>query len=131
MFAYTGPLIEEFLSGFQVVVLTNTPLEYQLQVGEFCHSHGIKLVVADTPGLVGQLFCVFGEEMFLTDSNWEQALSAMVSMITKENPGIVTCLDDSQHGFESGDVISFTEVQGMSVLNGIGPIEIKVLEIKV
>ncbi|EDL38132.1 ubiquitin-like modifier-activating enzyme 1 Y [Mus musculus] len=127
VFAYTGPLIEEFLSGFQVVVLTNTPLEYQLQVGEFCHSHGIKLVVADTRGLVGQLFCDFGEEMILTDSNGEQPLSAMVSMITKENPGIVTCLEDSRHGFESGDFISFTEVQGMSELNGIGPIEIKVL----
>ncbi|XP_076562341.1 ubiquitin-like modifier-activating enzyme 1 Y [Arvicanthis niloticus] len=124
---YTGPLFEDFLSGFQVVVLTNTPLEYQLQVGEFCHSHGIKLVVADTRGLVGQLFCDFGEEMIITDSNGEQPLSAMVSMITKENPGIVTCLEESRHGFESGDFVSFTEVQGMSELNGIGPIEIKVL----
>jgi len=50
---YTGALVEDFLSGFQVVVLTNTPLEDQLQVGEFCHSHGIKLVVADTRGLFG------------------------------------------------------------------------------
>ncbi|XP_032746418.1 ubiquitin-like modifier-activating enzyme 1 Y [Rattus rattus] len=124
---YTGPLVDDFLSGFQVVVLTNTPLEYQLQVGEFCHSHGIKLVVADTRGLVGQLFCDFGEEMILTDANGEQPLSAMVSMITKENPGIVTCLEETRHGFESGDFVSFTEVQGMSELNGIGPMEIKVL----
>lgn len=50
---YTGPLEEDFLSGFQVVVLTNTPLEYQLQVGGVCHSRGIKLVVADTRGLFG------------------------------------------------------------------------------
>ncbi|XP_060232843.1 ubiquitin-like modifier-activating enzyme 1 Y [Meriones unguiculatus] len=125
--AYTGPLNGSFLTGFQVVVLTSAPLEYQLQVGEFCHSHGIKLVVADTRGLVGQLFCDFGEEMILTDSNGEQPLSAMVAMITKENPGLVTCLEESRHGFESGDFVSFTEVQGMSELNGIGPIEIKVL----
>ncbi|OBS57199.1 hypothetical protein A6R68_11675, partial [Neotoma lepida] len=39
-----------------VVVLTNTTLEYQLQVGEFCHRHGIKLVVADTQGLVGRVW---------------------------------------------------------------------------
>ncbi|XP_051030948.1 ubiquitin-like modifier-activating enzyme 1 Y [Phodopus roborovskii] len=124
---YTGALVEDVLSGFQVVVLTNTALEYQLQVGEFCHSRGIKLVVADTRGLVGQLFCDFGEEMILTDSNGEQPLSAMVSMITKESPGVVTCLEESHHGFESGDFVCFTEVQGMSELNGIGPIEIKVL----
>ncbi|KAL1763017.1 ubiquitin-like modifier-activating enzyme 1, partial [Sigmodon hispidus] len=125
--SYTGPLIEDFLCGFQVVVLTNTPLEYQMQVGELCHSHGIKLVVADTRGLVGQLFCDFGEEMILTDPNGEQPLSAMVSMITKESPGIITCLEESRHGFESGDFVCFTEVQGMSELNDIGPIEIKVL----
>lgn len=30
-----------------------------------------------------QLFCDFGEEMIITDSNGEQPLSAMISMITK------------------------------------------------
>nr|XP_051685818.1 ubiquitin-like modifier-activating enzyme 1 [Oryctolagus cuniculus]XP_051685819.1 ubiquitin-like modifier-activating enzyme 1 [Oryctolagus cuniculus]XP_051686424.1 ubiquitin-like modifier-activating enzyme 1 [Oryctolagus cuniculus]XP_051686425.1 ubiquitin-like modifier-activating enzyme 1 [Oryctolagus cuniculus] len=125
---YTGPLfVEDFLRDFQVVVLTNTPLEDQLQVGEFCHNHGIKLVVADTRGLFGQLFCDFGKEMIVRDSNGEQPLSAMVSMVTKDNPGIVTCLDETRHGFESGDFVSFTEVQGMSELNGIHPVEIKVL----
>ncbi|XP_036159818.1 ubiquitin-like modifier-activating enzyme 1 isoform X3 [Myotis myotis] len=111
----------------QVVVLTNAPLEDQLLVGEFCHSRGIKLVVADTRGLFGQLFCDFGEEMILTDSNGEQPLSAMVSMITKDNPGVVTCLDEARHGFESGDFVSFSEVQGMVELNGNRPMEIKVL----
>uniref|UniRef100_A0A8C6MRW1 Ubiquitin-like modifier-activating enzyme 1 n=1 Tax=Mus spicilegus TaxID=10103 RepID=A0A8C6MRW1_MUSSI len=122
--AYTGPLVEDFLSSFQVVVLTNSPLEAQLRVGEFCHSRGIKLVVADTRGLFGQLFCDFGEEMVLTDSNGEQPLSAMVSM---DNPGVVTCLDEARHGFETGDFVSFSEVQGMIQLNGCQPMEIKVL----
>lgn len=40
---------------------------------------GISLVVF----LYRQLFCDFGEEMVLTDSNGEQPLSAMVSMVTK------------------------------------------------
>nr|XP_008505284.1 PREDICTED: ubiquitin-like modifier-activating enzyme 1 [Equus przewalskii] len=111
----------------EVVVLTNTPLEDQLRVGEFCHSRGIKLVVADTRGLFGQLFCDFGEEMILTDSNGEQPLSAMVSMVTKDSPGVVTCLDEARHGFESGDFVSFSEVQGMIELNGSQPMEIKVL----
>lgn len=96
-------------------------------MGEFCHSRGIKLVVADTRGLFGQLFCDFGEEMILTDSNGEQPLSAMVSMVTKDNPGVVTCLDEARHGFESGDFVSFSEVQGMIELNGSQPMEIKVL----
>lgn len=40
---------------------------------------------------------------------------------------MVTCLDDARHGFESGDCVTFTEVQGMTELNGCQPIEIKVL----
>ncbi|CAO2618040.1 Protein unc-79 homolog [Lemmus lemmus] len=74
-----------------VVVLTNTPLEYQLWAGEFCHSCRIKLVVADSRGLVGQIFCDFGEEMVLTDSNGDQPLSAMVSMITRVGAGAIGC----------------------------------------
>lgn len=40
---------------------------------------------------------------------------------------MVTCLDEARHGFESGDHVTFTEVQGMTELNGCQPVEIKVL----
>uniref|UniRef100_A0A8C5X5S4 E1 ubiquitin-activating enzyme n=1 Tax=Malurus cyaneus samueli TaxID=2593467 RepID=A0A8C5X5S4_9PASS len=121
------PLSQELLATFQVVVLTNSPLEEQLWVGDFCHSHGIKLVVADTRGLFGQLFCDFGDDMVVTDPNGEQPLSAMVSMVTKGCPGEVTCLDEARHGFETGDFVTFTEVEGMEELNRCGPVEIRVL----
>uniref|UniRef100_A0A673BDK8 E1 ubiquitin-activating enzyme n=1 Tax=Sphaeramia orbicularis TaxID=375764 RepID=A0A673BDK8_9TELE len=65
--------------------------------------------------------------MVVYDTNGEQPLSAMISMITKDSPGVVTCLDEARHGFESGDYITFTEVQGMTELNGCQPVEIKVL----
>lgn len=39
----------------------------------------------------------------------------------------MTCLDEARHGFESGDFVTFTEVQGMTELNGCQPVEIKVL----
>ncbi|XP_009466815.1 PREDICTED: ubiquitin-like modifier-activating enzyme 1 [Nipponia nippon] len=122
-------------SGPTVVVLTNSSLEEQLWVGDFCHVHGIKLVVADTRGLFG---------------------SPAVSMVTKDPaarvgegvspgrlcplthpwvsppptqgcPGEVTCLDEARHGFETGDFVTFTEVEGMEELNSCGPVEIRVL----
>lgn len=49
------------------------------------------------------------------------------SVFTQDSPGIVTCLDEAQHGFESGDFVSFSEVQGMHELNSMDPVEIKVL----
>ncbi|NXN46379.1 UBA1 enzyme, partial [Rhinoptilus africanus] len=121
------PLSQDLLAPFQVVVLTNSSLEEQLWVGDFCHSRGIKLVVADTRGLFGQLFCDFGDDMVVTDTNGEQPLSAMVSMVTKGCPGEVTCLDEARHGFETGDFVTFTEVEGMEELNTCGPVEIRVL----
>lgn len=39
----------------------------------------------------------------------------------------MTCLDEARHGFESGDYVTFTEIQGMTELNGCKPVEIKVL----
>lgn len=45
----------------------------------------------------------------------------------QDNPGVVTCLDEARHGFESGDYVTFTEIQGMTELNGCQPVEIKVL----
>ncbi|KAK6308641.1 hypothetical protein J4Q44_G00219120 [Coregonus suidteri] len=125
--AYTGALTDDYLIQFQVVILTNSPLEEQQSIGEVCHSNGIKLVIADTRGLFGQLFCDFGEEMLVIDTNGEQPLSAMISMITKDAAGVVTCLDEARHGFESGDFVTFTEVQGMTELNGCQPVEIKTL----
>lgn len=37
---------------------------------------------------------------------------------TKANPGVVTCLNDEKHGFETDDVVTFREVRGMTELNG-------------
>lgn len=34
-------------------MLTNSTLDEQQHLGEFCHSKGIKLIVADTRGLFG------------------------------------------------------------------------------
>lgn len=49
------------------------------------------------------------------------------SSFNQDSPGVVTCLDEARHGFESGDYVSFSEVQGMVELNGSQPMEIKVL----
>lgn len=37
----------------QVVVLTESSLEEQLYVGDFCHAQGICFIVADAKGLAG------------------------------------------------------------------------------
>jgi ubiquitin-activating enzyme E1 len=38
----------------------------------------------------------------------------------------VTCLDETRHGLEDGDFVTFSEVQGMTELNGCKPLKISV-----
>uniref|UniRef100_A0A8K9XDC1 E1 ubiquitin-activating enzyme n=1 Tax=Oncorhynchus mykiss TaxID=8022 RepID=A0A8K9XDC1_ONCMY len=67
-------------------------------------------------------------------THYPLVLQAPCSTKSNEGPliicdaaGVVTCLDEARHGFESGDSVIFTEVQGMTELNSCQPIEIKTL----
>ncbi|XP_048874261.1 ubiquitin-like modifier-activating enzyme 1 isoform X1 [Brienomyrus brachyistius] len=122
---YTGPLTEDFLTQFQVIVLTNSSLDEQIKLGTFCHSNDIKFILADTKGLCGQLFCDFGEEFKVTDCNGETPVSTMISHIDKANPGIVTCTE--KHEFDDVEQVTFSDVRGMTELNSCGPVEIEIL----
>ena len=45
----------------------------------------------------------------------------------QDGQGVVTCIDETRHGYESGDHVTFSEIQGMTELNGCEPREIQVL----
>eukprot|EP00794_Sanderia_malayensis_P007342 gene7342-8162_t len=124
---HEGNLTEEMLSKFQVVVLADSSQEEQLRIGDYTHAHGIKLIVADTKGLFGQLFCDFGESFIVSDINGEQPTSNMIASVTKDKEGVITCLDETRHGYQDGDFVTFSEVKGMTQLNGCEPKKIKVL----
>lgn len=125
--AYTGPLTEDFLQKFRVVVLTEIDEAEQKRVAGIARNHNIALIIALTRGLFGQIFCDFGSEFTVYDVNGASPLSAMIAGISKDKDGVVTCLDEARHGFEDGDFVTFTEVEGMTELNQCEPIKIKVL----
>ncbi|XP_065498782.1 ubiquitin-like modifier-activating enzyme 7 [Caloenas nicobarica] len=129
--AHTGELSEAFLASFQVVVLTESPLEEQLRVGDFCHAQGICFIVADTKGLAGQLFCDFGEHFIVDDPAEGDLERAAVQHISQGNPGVVTCMgteDNRTCLFYDGDLVTFSGVEGMTELNGQDPIPVRVLD---
>ncbi|XP_065306381.1 ubiquitin-like modifier-activating enzyme 1 isoform X3 [Dermacentor albipictus] len=88
--AHTEPLTEDFLKQFTVVVLTETPLETQQSIAAFTHENKIPVIVADTRGLAGQIFCDFGETFRVHDPNGEQPLSVMVQSISEACSGKFT-----------------------------------------
>lgn len=116
---HSGQLVDsEFLQQFTVIVLTDSSLEEQLSIAEVAREKGISLVVASTRGLFGQIFCDFGNNFTVTDQNGETPISVLISGITKEKNGVVACVEDTRHGLSDGDVVKFSEVKGMTEING-------------
>lgn len=50
----------------------------------------------------------------------------MIVSVDKDTDGIVTCLDETRHGLEDGDFVTFSEVKGMTELNGCEPKKVTV-----
>lgn len=115
-----------YMKQFQCVILTELPLATQLHVNAFCRTNDIKFISADVYGLFAGVFCDFGDSFQIADPNGEEAKDAFVADISKANPGLVTVMDNKMHGFETDDMVTFREVKGMTVLNGM-QLKIKVL----
>lgn len=109
--AYTGDLDEECLQKFRVVVITDINEAEQKRIAAITRKYNIALIIAVTRGLFGQIFCDFGDEFTVNDTNGANPLSAMIASISKDQEGVVTCLDEARHGFEDGDYVTFTEVR--------------------
>lgn len=110
-----------------VVVLTNSTLDEQLRIAEITRKHNIALIIANCNGLVAQVFTDFGSKFRVFDTNGEQPISTMVASVTQEEEAVVAALDEVRHGLEDGDYVTFSEVEGMTELNGCKPMKIKVL----
>lgn len=112
------------LKQFQVVVLTDTALEDQIKIADYCHENKIYVVITDTYGLFGSIFTDFGENFTVGDPTGENVNNGIVAGIDSE--GLVSALDETRHGLEDGDWVTFTEVEGMTGLNGCAPRKIEV-----
>ena len=112
------------LKRYQVVVLTGTPLKEQVAISDYCHQHGIYIVITDVFGLFGTIFTDFGKEFTIADPTGETPVSGIVAGI--DGDGLVSALDETRHGLEDGDFVTFTELQGMETLNSSEPRKITV-----
>ncbi|OAQ28961.1 ubiquitin-activating emzyme E1 [Linnemannia elongata AG-77] len=122
-----GELTTDKLSQFKVIVMTESSLEKQLEINEFAHAHNIHFISAEVHGLFASAFNDFGKGFTVVDVTGEEALSGMIAEISTDKEGIVTCLDETRHGLEDGDHVTFVEVNGMEALNGCAPRKVKVL----
>ncbi|KAI0353574.1 ubiquitin activating enzyme [Trametes cingulata] len=116
----------DMIKGFQVVVLCGVSLKKQLEINDWTHENGVHFISADTRGLFGTAFNDFGPKFTCVDPTGEQPLTGMIVSIDKDKEGVVTCLDETRHGLQDGDFVTFSEVQGMTELNGCEPRKVTV-----
>ncbi|KAJ4907398.1 Ubiquitin-activating enzyme E1 1 [Raphanus sativus] len=123
----TTSLTGEQLSGFQVVVFSDISLEKAIEFNDYCHSHQppIAFVRADVRGLFGSVFCDFGPEFAVLDVDGEEPHTGIIASISNENQAFISCVDDERLEFEDGDLVVFSEVEGMTELNDGKPRKIK------
>lgn len=112
------------LKQFKAIVLTDASLEDQIKIADYCHDNGIYIVITDTFGLFGSIFTDFGKNFTVGDPNGENTVSGIIAGINSE--GLVSALDETRHGLEDGDFVTFSEVEGMDALNNSAPRKIEV-----
>lgn len=109
-----------YLGGYQCVILTEAPLKVQIQVNNFCRQQTpqIRFISADVYGVCCGAFCDFGDHFEITDMDGEEPKEIFIEKISKGNPGVVSCFKNKMHGFDTGDHVTFREINGMTALNG-------------
>ena len=117
--AINDSLLNIDLSLYSIVVATDLSIDQQLFLNDKTHALNTKFISADIRGLFGSVFCDFGHDFIVTDQSGEEPLSGIVANVTRDADGVVACLEETRHGLEDGDFVSFTEVKGMHELNAL------------
>ncbi|KAK6145241.1 hypothetical protein DH2020_022061 [Rehmannia glutinosa] len=109
------------------VVFTDINLESAVEFNEYCHNHEppIAFIKTEVRGLFGSAFCDFGPEFTVFDVDGEEPHTGIIASISNDNPALVACVDDERLEFQDGDLVVFSEIQGMTELNDGKPRKIK------
>ncbi|XP_008789165.1 ubiquitin-activating enzyme E1 1 isoform X2 [Phoenix dactylifera] len=122
-----GELTKEHLSYFQAVVFTDISLDKAIEFDDYCHNQQppISFIKSEVRGLFGSVFCDFGPEFTVVDVDGEEPHTGIIASISNDNPALVSGVDDERFEFQDGELVVFSEVQGMTELNDGKPRKIK------
>ena len=106
------------LDEFTCVILVNYLSLPSLETANLrCRKSEVRFISASTCGVFASVFNDFGDTFEVLDKNGEELHEFFINSVTQCDKGIVTCLENELHGLESGDYVTFKEVQGMTELN--------------
>nr|VZI21264.1 unnamed protein product [Spirometra erinaceieuropaei] len=109
-----GSLLKEV----DCLVLTDCHLFTATLLNAFCRRHGIRFVYTNTIGVLGNIFCDFGQDFTVYDQLGRPLREFLVSGITNEETPKLTPKGKDHLFLSDGDTITFRDVSGMTELNG-------------
>lgn len=127
-----GSLIpESLIKKYNIFILTDC---YSIQLVEgydqLCRTNNVAFIIANCIGTLGSIFVDFGENHRIEDKyHSSRKQQYFVKHITNERPGKVELHNlGKASGFQTGDYVCFSGVEGMSQVNGNEPRPIKVID---
>lgn len=96
-----------------VTIFVNQELEYVKEMSNFCRSNNSKVVVLYSKGISGVIFVDAGSKHTVNDVTSENIEPVQIGSISID--GTVKCVPNSRHDFQSGDIITFNNLEGESL----------------
>jgi ubiquitin-activating enzyme E1 len=119
-------LSDAFLRTFDVVVATGLGLAESVKLDETCREHGVAFIRAEIRGVFGSVFCDFGNSFAVLDTDGEEPVTGILAGVTQsESTTIISCVEDERLEFQDGQLVTFTEVEGIPQLNDGKPRRVK------
>eukprot|EP00008_Paramoeba_atlantica_P004572 CAMPEP_0201488738 /NCGR_PEP_ID=MMETSP0151_2-20130828/19350_1 /ASSEMBLY_ACC=CAM_ASM_000257 /TAXON_ID=200890 /ORGANISM="Paramoeba atlantica, Strain 621/1 / CCAP 1560/9" /LENGTH=1033 /DNA_ID=CAMNT_0047874091 /DNA_START=110 /DNA_END=3211 /DNA_ORIENTATION=+ len=107
------------VKNFDIVVLTeNQSRKKVLEINEICRNSGVGFILADSRGLFGTIFVDLGPSFTTLDTNGNRPIDRLLELVTNDQVPLVNVISGDTHDLEDGDVVRFSEVEGMSEING-------------
>ncbi|OMJ65825.1 hypothetical protein SteCoe_37567 [Stentor coeruleus] len=125
--AYDGELDENYIQLFTLVFASGIKLSEKIRINELCRKSTpqIGFIFSENYGVTGVGFVDFGDNFICNDPYENRQSLIQISSVSKESEAIVTCL--SQHFLETGDCVTFKNVQGMTELNSFESVKVTVV----
>lgn len=95
-----------------------------IETNKLCRQNKVGFILSETMGLTGYAFVDYGDSHAVFDHNGEPDEQFIIDAITNEEQAVVRVRADTRHSFEEGDFVKFVEVEGMTEINKLEPLEI-------
>lgn len=105
--------VDSYKQGQNVTIVINMVKENVKEINDYTRSNNSMMVALWSHSLAGVFFTDANTNHVITDMTGENIESVQIGSITID--GLVTCAPNSSHNFQSGDTISFSNMEGTNL----------------